>query len=152
MLCACGLGIMDHGVECPPCASDQYLVFTVDNRDISAVRPTDWIQRSSLETVDGDQSRGLLCSFIHRRRALDHEIQDDLIIQQARDAPGSQLAYTVARHHQRARYFRAHHGPGRHRLGAAQDLSNLVRVQRFLACLAHQLPRIRALQNRFGGL
>ena len=53
-----------------------------------------------------------------RRRALDREIQHVLIIQQARDAPGCQLTYAVARHHQRARYLGAQHGPGRNGLGA----------------------------------
>ena len=75
------LSIMDYSIEGLPCASDQHLVFSVDDRDISSVRLTDWIQRISLETADGHQSRRLCRGFIHRRRALDREIQDVLIIQ-----------------------------------------------------------------------
>jgi hypothetical protein len=77
---ASDLGIMDDSIECFPCASDQHLVLTVDDRDISSVRLTDWIQRISLETVDGRKSRRLCRGFVHRRRALDREIQDGLII------------------------------------------------------------------------
>jgi hypothetical protein len=93
--CARHLRPAHHGFTASSalCASDQYLLFTVDDRDISAVDPTDSIQRSSLETADGLQSGGLCGSFIHRRRALDHEIQHVLIIQQARDAPGCQLPW-----------------------------------------------------------
>ena len=68
------LGIMDYSIECFPYASDQHLVLTVDDRDISSVRLTDRIQHISLETADGRQSRRLCRGFVHRRRALDRKI------------------------------------------------------------------------------
>jgi hypothetical protein len=70
------LSVMDYGSECLSRTSDHHLVSTVDNRDISTVRPTDLIQGISRETADGRQSTRLSCGCIHRGRAPRSEIQD----------------------------------------------------------------------------
>jgi hypothetical protein len=71
---------MDYAIERLSCASDHHLVFSVDDSDISSVRLTDRTQYVSSEAADRGESRRLRRCFIHRRRTLDHEIKDTLVI------------------------------------------------------------------------
>src|SRR5271154_2577121 len=78
-------------------------------------------------------------------------MQDLLVIQQARNPPCGELPYAVACNHEPAWHLGTQNGPGRHGLGAAQDLPNLVRMEIVVASIAHQSPRIFAIQNEFRG-
>ena len=78
----------------------------------------------------------------------DHEIQHVLIIQQARDVPGCQLTYAVARHHQRARYLALNTAQAsmawvQHRICPTL----FVWSASLVSCAAHQFPRILSAQN-----
>ena len=81
VLCTRSPSIVSYSLKSLPCAPDQHLVFTVDDRDISSVRLADRIQPVPRKTADGHQPGRSCCGFIHRRRALDREMQDLLVIQ-----------------------------------------------------------------------
>src|ERR1700684_1032749 len=93
---ACNPCIAGYRIERLSSAANQQPVLSVDNRNISSVCLADSIYRISFETVDSHEPGWLFRRSVHRGRALGREIENALIINQARDTPCRELPHAVA--------------------------------------------------------
>src|SRR5580704_8139959 len=108
---ACNPSIAGYRIERLSRAANQHLVLSVDDRNVSSVRPADPIYRISFETVDSHEPGWLFRRSVHRGGAPGRELENALIVNQARDTPCRELAHAVPRNQQWTWHLRLQHRP-----------------------------------------